>query len=118
MDKLEDKEVRRAMEGRAGKRKRHTDVYEVTVRDDEGSQDGEIVADETFETVSLAGEEDSSVPKETIMHIELSSAVVGSALQRNPDGTMIAPRVRQKTEGKKVRHPPVRVCDGTSTYRL
>ena len=125
MDKSEDKEIRRAMEGRTRKRKRR-DNYEVTVPDDEGSQDGEIAADGTLQAACLAGLKDLNEPKEnaifefmTSTSAEPSLAVkgVGIALQRNVEGTVIAPRVRQKREDKKV-HSSVSLCDQTSVYPL
>jgi len=112
MDALEDKEVRRAMEGCTGKRKRRASAYETIVLDDEDGQDEEMAGSEVSETAFSAGGKDLNMLKETVflnfepsVSVEPSAvAAVGSALQRNPDGSVIAPRVRQKTEGKKVRY--------------
>lgn len=105
-DKLEDKDVRRAVEGRAGKRKRRSGAYETTILNDDNNHDGESTDDETR---SLYREKESHVQKENLVEFvapTLPAVVegVGSALQRNSDGTVIAPRVRQKTGDKKVRY--------------
>ncbi|KAJ7644132.1 P-loop containing nucleoside triphosphate hydrolase protein [Roridomyces roridus] len=84
LDKLEDKEIRRALDGRAGqRRRRQEDSYAVTGPDldmDDDEPDDEPVAGP------------SSLPK---------ASAVGSALQRNPDGTVVAPKVVPRSQGKK-----------------
>ncbi|KAK7048361.1 P-loop containing nucleoside triphosphate hydrolase protein [Favolaschia claudopus] len=94
-DKLEDKEIRRALDGRTGKRRRQTDSYVVT-RPDDDPDDG-------------SSEDDASSSRDEIAQVSepqpTSSAapVVGSALQRNPDGSTVAPKIvpRSKKTGFK-----------------
>ncbi|KAG5648122.1 hypothetical protein DXG03_006076 [Asterophora parasitica] len=111
-DRLEDKEVRRALDGRAGKRKRNDDVYAVLQADGEDSdeEDTDLACDADFDKDSLS--RNSTKPRETaavIIHdtgvqpvfpAASTSSAVGSALKRNPDGTVSAPKVRQKPKGK------------------
>lgn len=87
-DKLEDKEVRRALEGRSGKRKRQDGNYDVVEADSEDEDD--------FDGDSEVAEPVISKP------IVPSQPVVGGALARNTDGTVIAPKIRQKSKNKKV----------------
>lgn len=100
LDKLEDKEIRRALDGRAGKRRRQDDSYAVTGPDVD--MDDEELEDDAPPPTQLSGPSNppvTSVPP-----------AVGSALQRNPDGSVVAPRIIPKSREKKVR-PPTRSVD-------
>jgi ATP-dependent RNA helicase DHX37/DHR1 len=125
LDKLEDKETRRAMEGRAGKRRRHGNAYEVMVPDDDDSSDVDLAGNGILGAAFVTAEDYPDVPKETVpsesaaataIESSLAVAEVGSALQRNPDGTVVAPRIRQKTKATKVRHLSL-VREQTSIYK-
>lgn len=104
LDKLEDIEVRKALDGRVGKRKRN-DEYPVRNADEDDGDDTELY----FERASpLEVEGDSEAKITHIVHAEASaqptastSTAVGSALQRNPDGTVVAPRIRPKRQKTK-----------------
>lgn len=121
LERLEDKEVRRALDGRAGKRKRHDDIYAVTVPDDEDSEDNEMIADVGRGRPSPAKESSTGESKEKhLPEVASASAIkfaapapsaVGSALQRNPDGSVIAPKIRLKNNTKKVRKDTVSLLD-------
>ncbi|KAJ7459856.1 P-loop containing nucleoside triphosphate hydrolase protein [Mycena latifolia] len=78
LDKLEDKEIRRALDGRTGKRRRQDDSYTVTGPDVD-TDDEELDQDDAVS----------------------ASAAVGSALQRNPDGSVVAPKIVPKSRVKK-----------------
>ncbi|KAJ3895464.1 P-loop containing nucleoside triphosphate hydrolase protein [Lentinula edodes] len=95
LDKQEDKEIRRAIEGRSGKRKRHDgfyDVVEAEADDEEGEEDEGDFMTET----GLLEEQIEPSPK-----LPASQPTVGSALARNSDGTVIAPMVRPRSKNKK-----------------
>ncbi|KAG6910680.1 hypothetical protein DXG01_008724 [Tephrocybe rancida] len=111
-ERLEDKEVRRALEGRSGKRKRD-DTYAVINADDEdASSEDEILRSDQEETKAssssnLANEPPREQPTPptvvevtNMLPVASTSSAVGSALKRNPDGTVVAPKVRSKGKGK------------------
>ena len=123
LDKQEDKEVRRAIDGTArhGKRGRGKTSVAQTYDDESGSEaeddvlgdarpngsheDGEVgssranpvvIVDAGFSTATLPPEDD---------HVSAASSVpqVGSALKRNADGSVVAPKVaKRKPKGSKV----------------
>ncbi|KAJ7212117.1 P-loop containing nucleoside triphosphate hydrolase protein [Mycena pura] len=99
-DKLEDKEVRRAFDGRAGNRRRQ-DSYAVTgpdldTDDDEmDRQDDASFASGPSNVPIISQNGPSSAP------VVSAPAAVGSALQRNPDGSVVAPRVVPISKEKK-----------------
>jgi ATP-dependent RNA helicase DHX37/DHR1 len=104
---LEDKEVRRAFDGRSGKRKRKADNYDVVAADDSDSCEDE-------EMSMLAGdvqEKDSNreVTASNDMAggplVVMTQSSVGSALQRNADGSVIAPKIKTRVKGAKVTFP-------------
>ncbi|KAF8073607.1 P-loop containing nucleoside triphosphate hydrolase protein [Lyophyllum atratum] len=111
-ERLEDKEVRRALDGRAGKRKRNDDIYAVVHVDEKDSdrEDEYLLASAGEGETSSRRKERSSAGTEeapsltiqtiTMQAIASTSSAVGSALKRNSDGTVAAPKVRQKTKGK------------------
>ncbi|KAK0504014.1 P-loop containing nucleoside triphosphate hydrolase protein [Armillaria luteobubalina] len=105
LDKLEDMEVRKALDGRVGKRKRN-DEYPVRNADEDDEDDD---TESYLERASPLQVEEVSEAKITdVVHAEApaqpiasTSTAVGSALQRNPDGTVVAPKIRpmrQKTK--------------------
>ncbi|KIK69520.1 hypothetical protein GYMLUDRAFT_33890 [Collybiopsis luxurians FD-317 M1] len=90
LDKLEDKQVRRALDGRSGKRKRHDGLFEVVEADTDDDQDD-------LDSIAEPSVELSEPPPQPIA----PQPVVGGALARNPDGTVVAPKVRQGKRNKK-----------------
>ncbi|KAG7088421.1 hypothetical protein E1B28_012416 [Marasmius oreades] len=89
-DRLEDKEVRRALDGRVGKRKRH-EVYDVIDEsdEDEGDHDLDVVegnASKEF-SATIISEKGS-----------ISEPTVGGALKRDANGNVLVPKVRQKNK--------------------
>ncbi|KAK7056793.1 putative ATP-dependent RNA helicase DHR1 [Paramarasmius palmivorus] len=89
-DKSEDKEVRRALEGRGGKRKRNNDVYDVVEESDADDSEDEK---DSIEAPQIAEQLSVSIPK--------VPATVGGALKRDADGNPVAPKVRPLTSKKK-----------------
>lgn len=124
LEKLEDREVRQALDGKTtGKRKRSRGdqyaVYEAgedeTDDDDDGAE-GESSytsrAREMMLPMNLREEEATQSSTEPTVMVdtssanikpkELESSAVGSALRRNADGSVVQPRVRQRTKSKQV----------------
>ncbi|KAF5382586.1 hypothetical protein D9615_002788 [Tricholomella constricta] len=111
-DRLEDKQVRRALDGRAGKRKRNDDVYAVVPADEKGSDtEGEDFISDADDERPSTNLKTSNVREEAAittydtgvqptLPVASVSSSVGSALKRNPDGTVAAPKLRQKSKGK------------------
>jgi ATP-dependent RNA helicase DHX37/DHR1 len=109
LDKLEDKETRRAINGRGGKRKRNTDRFDILQadNDDEGDEDLEIGGSESVTVRTTVDAQvvvmDSEPRTSTAQPMASGSSAVGSALQRNPDGSVVTPRMsKKKKQGKKV----------------
>ncbi|KAJ7675833.1 P-loop containing nucleoside triphosphate hydrolase protein [Mycena polygramma] len=93
LDKLEDKEIRRALDGRTGKRRRQDDSYAVTGPDgDIDDEDGDENDSEDDASMQISG------PSKPVASVP---AAVGSALQRNPDGTVVAPKIVPRSSKKK-----------------
>ena len=112
LDKLEDKETRRAIDGRAGKRKRNPDKFNI-LRADDDDDDDEDEDIETGGTERITAQATTGTQESVVMDSEPSastvqpmasgSSAVGSALQRNPDGSVAATRIaKKKKQGKKV----------------
>lgn len=111
-DKAEDALVRKTLAGQAGKRKRHQDVYTVHDHEDDSSDgnDNEDVRPRKLgKHHSVDPAEDQ--PEDEIMVVEAppnppqkkeAASAVGSALHRNADGSIAAPKVRLKPEGNLV----------------
>ncbi len=114
-DKAEDALVRKTMAGQAGKRKRHQDVY--AVHDHEGGSNDDNDEEEDIRPRKLGKHQPSDPAEEEaedeIMVVEAppnpppkkeaAAPAVGSALHRNADGTIAAPKVRLKPpKGKLV----------------
>ncbi|KAG6903245.1 hypothetical protein C0995_000140 [Termitomyces sp. Mi166 len=113
LERLEDKQVRRALDGHLGKRKRRGDTYTVVDANDGGTDSEEerpLPGGEEIKSSSNTGQvkesEDSSIKGSTATVVGVSteppapptSSATGSALRRNPDGTVMAPKVRQKSK--------------------
>ncbi|KAF9077697.1 P-loop containing nucleoside triphosphate hydrolase protein [Rhodocollybia butyracea] len=92
LDKLEDKEVRRALEGRIGKRKRRDGLFDVMDADADDEDDED-------ELNSEAGPSKER-PKGPLKPVD--APTVGGALARNPDGTVVAPKVGHKSKKKTI----------------
>ncbi|ESK95022.1 dhx37 protein [Moniliophthora roreri MCA 2997] len=87
-EKLEDKEMRRVLEGRGGKRKRNNDFYDVVEESDseKSGSDSDV---------------ESAVQKIETTPVVKGVSAVGSALKRGLDGNPIAPKVRPINSKKK-----------------
>lgn len=106
---MEDKETRRAIDGRGGKRKRNTDRFDISQAGNDDSEEDEDLDIGGSESVTVQTTADAQVvfksePRtSTAQPVAPGSSAVGSALQRNPDGSVVAPRVsKKKKQGKKV----------------
>ncbi len=96
-DRQEDKEVRRALDGISGRRKRQTGFSVMDVESDEEDEELDIGP------YKLSGKALS--PPESANELKLEAKVhvppdVGSALLRNPDGSLAAPTVQPKKDKK------------------
>lgn len=100
-DRSEDKEVRKALDGRSGKRKRHEDKFAVHGLDTEDSQDDEILAAETVTRPSHPQVIfDSAIPPPKN---ESEPSAVGSALKRKSDGSVVMPKISKTKQSSWVR---------------
>jgi ATP-dependent RNA helicase DHX37/DHR1 len=112
-EKLEDKEVRHAMEGQPNKRRRHH--IDFTVREHEDSEsesdalDGADFVEKANQTPEHDDEHEGPMTKEffadpptalTASQSAPSVSTVGGALKRNPDGSVVAPIVVNKNNAK------------------
>lgn len=101
--------MKRAIDGRSGKRKRDGD-YAVTGpqnRDSEDSGEDDLVMteDATINRKHAQKEQDQVVVVDNSFNAVQpvnAKTPVGGALQRNPDGTVVAPKIRPKSQGKQV----------------
>lgn len=108
LEQEEDKETRKALDGRIGKRKRARDEFDVVNGPDIESDD----EDDFLASRPNRSHEPSSPQRDVVMEHPLvvvdssNSHVkpqeVGSALKRNADGTVAPPKVRQRTKSKQV----------------
>lgn len=113
-EKDEDVFVKKSLLGQSGKRKRHQDVF--AVQDAESDEDladesltGQPEEDREFQNntkgdysmpeVGVVEGPPSLVPKSFTQ----TAVSVGSALQRNANGSVIAPKTRPMSKGKHVR---------------
>lgn len=104
LDKLEDKEIRHALDGTTGKRKRTHDVFLVA--------DADIDEDEDLEPNDSEHSSAARKPSHDVEIVDLtevsgsgavaSTSATGSALRKNPDGTVVQPQVRPKSQKNKV----------------
>lgn len=97
-DRDEDKDIRRILDGTTGngKRRRQGVTSFEVVDENESAEDDSM--DEDVES--------DNKPELKAAPAVIQPVVIGSALQRNADGTIIAPKVRQRS--KKVRFSIVR----------
>ncbi|EPQ54490.1 P-loop containing nucleoside triphosphate hydrolase protein [Gloeophyllum trabeum ATCC 11539] len=108
LEKEEDKEVRRLMDGKAGKRKRHTETY-VSSDESEGDERDSpaLQAHKDVEIVDLTDHTDGARPGPTVVmdtafggeepkSITTAKRSVGSALKKNSDGDIAAPIMKKK----------------------
>ncbi|KAJ7780656.1 P-loop containing nucleoside triphosphate hydrolase protein [Mycena maculata] len=93
LDKLEDKEIRRALDGRTGKRRRQDDSYAVTGPDVDTDDDEQEDDEDTSPPMQTGGPSNPSVTS--------APPAIGSALRCNPDGSVVAPKIVPKSRGKK-----------------
>lgn len=108
LDKAEDLQVRRTMDGRTGKRRRRITDYSGADSESGDSEldnrvDGEIDAPppKTTPAPMVSVMDYSSritVPKKDVQQ---PPSIVGGALKRNADGTVVQPRVVKKEKGNK-----------------
>lgn len=100
--------MRKSILGQSGKRKRRQDNFDIIENDSEIDEEEEDAGDAVIipqvQSRSLAEKEVvvndiSTTPSEKPSQIHLS---VGSALQRNPDGSIVQPKYRAKSKGKQV----------------
>ncbi|KAF5385658.1 hypothetical protein D9757_005460 [Collybiopsis confluens] len=89
LDKLEDKQVRRALDGPLGKRKRHNGQYQILEADTDDEDDEDELDSSPEHPI------DTPQPQ-----LPATESLIGGALARNPDGTVVAPKVRQATKKK------------------
>jgi ATP-dependent RNA helicase DHX37/DHR1 len=108
-EKAEDRDIRKALNGLSGKRKRHQDHFLIHApdEDDDVSEVESHPEKEWLEqNAGTSAEQDTNVVIPPIDSIQSRSkahslpVLVGNALQRNPDGSTIAPKVRAKSEKK------------------
>ena len=104
--------MRKTLLGQAGKRKRHQDKFDIVEENDsEVDEDLEDAGPSTHaipqaqaglqtETQIVVSDPSPSFPAESSQ--QASQIQVGSALQRNPDGSIVQPKVRPKSKGKQV----------------
>ncbi|TFK74875.1 P-loop containing nucleoside triphosphate hydrolase protein [Pluteus cervinus] len=98
-DKQEDKEVRRALAGVSGRRKRQTGFSVVDVESDEEDHQTDIGLYElSGKALSPPESAKELKPEAKKPHVPPE---VGSALQRNPDGSLAAPTLRFAGWGKR-----------------
>ncbi|KAL4073219.1 P-loop containing nucleoside triphosphate hydrolase protein [Scleroderma yunnanense] len=108
LDRAEDLDVRRAIDGRIGKRRRQNPDYsDVTQSDSESEGSNHYDIDEdinpsTSELVSIAAVSIVDLSSGSVVPVKPTQSVVGGALKRNSDGTLVTPRVvKKKEKGKK-----------------
>ncbi|TFK52557.1 P-loop containing nucleoside triphosphate hydrolase protein [Heliocybe sulcata] len=115
LEKKEDKEVGKLMDGRAGKRKRPTDVH-ASSEESEGDAEDSFISrtaharDADIEIVDLTGKPSVLKPEPVVVHdigaggppaaVPLPATSVGSALRRNKDGTATVPVMKKKSTKK------------------
>ncbi|KAI6147475.1 P-loop containing nucleoside triphosphate hydrolase protein [Pisolithus tinctorius] len=108
LDKAEDLQVRRTMDGRTGKRRRRITDYSGADSDSGDSEPDDRIgggidapSPKTTRTPVVSVMDYSSgitVPKKDVRQ---PPSIVGGALKRNADGTVVQPRVVKKEKGNK-----------------
>ncbi|KAG2151417.1 P-loop containing nucleoside triphosphate hydrolase protein [Suillus clintonianus] len=117
LEKLEDKEVRRAIEGQPNKRRRRHNDFTVHEHGD-GEDESDAMDGVDFEIVDQTPEQhdehedlvtteflsDPPAASTVSQPASLSTFAVGGALKRNPDGSVVAPLVvNKKSEKSRMR---------------
>lgn len=120
-EKAENALIKKALLGQSGKRKRHQDVYAVHDHDSEVDEEEEndkfsVVQEErpTAKRRRSTSPPSGPTPSNKIIVVDNSAndiqskseknqPVMGSALQRNADGSIVAPKIRMRSKGKQVR---------------
>ena len=106
-EKAEDREIRKAFIGLSGKRKRHQDHFHIhgpDEDDDVSEVESQPQKLEKEQNTGTLAEQDANTVISQIDPIRSHSkapslpVVVGSALQRNPDGSVVAPKIYAKSE--------------------
>lgn len=103
-ERAEDRDIRKALSGQSGKRKRHQDHFHIhgPNEDDDISEvesHPEILEKEFLEQTGTLAPNIVIPPIAPIQSKAHNLPVmVGSALQRNSDGSAIAPKIRAKSE--------------------
>ncbi|KAJ7069790.1 P-loop containing nucleoside triphosphate hydrolase protein [Mycena amicta] len=112
--KSEDQQVRRALEGDTGRRRRHNDSF--TVVDPDSDSDDPIDVDDIRALPTSAAHTNT-------VSVLVEPSAVGSALQRNPDGSSVAPRIVAKSQKKtgfkswsKKQPAPAQDADSSSSF--
>jgi ATP-dependent RNA helicase DHX37/DHR1 len=105
LEKLEIKEARRVLGGRSGKRRRNNDSHDAhgpSSSDNEGENtDCSVIAidDNGADEAEPIAVDSNSINRS----VSSTSATIGSALQRNADGTVVVPKiVARNAKGKNV----------------
>ncbi|EAU85900.2 DHX37 protein [Coprinopsis cinerea okayama7 len=111
LEKEEDAETRKALDGRLGKRKRRREEYDVVhgVDEDDSDEDEDLkpASPSPYLLPHKDVEMEEPPPNEPEPAVVVNSLpqsdppVVGSALRRNPDGTVVQPKIRQRTKQKQ-----------------
>ncbi|KZT19476.1 P-loop containing nucleoside triphosphate hydrolase protein [Neolentinus lepideus HHB14362 ss-1] len=114
-EKQEDKEVRKLIEGRAGKRKRQVETYVSSDESDDNKEDSPVrkvahVTDADIEIVDLTDKPSDAKPEPIMVHdigvgepakaSTLAASTIGSALRKNKDGTVAALIIKKKSVKK------------------
>ena len=111
LDKIEDIEVRRVMDGRSNKRRRRDNDFSITEPTDTENEDAEL---DVMGSDAASAESPNAATPDQVQVVDMSaslaaqekstqSTVVGGALRRNADGTSMIPRiVKSKKIGQKV----------------
>ena len=113
-EKAEDREIKKAFIGRSGKRKRHQDHFDIHGPDEDDDVSEIESTPQRLEegwlkqnTGTLEQDPNSVIsqldPIQSQSKAHSLPVVVGSALQKNPDGSAVAPKIYPKSE-KKVPH--------------
>jgi ATP-dependent RNA helicase DHX37/DHR1 len=111
LDKNEDIEVRRFMDGRSNKRRRRIIDFSITESADTEKEDTEL---DVMGSDAASADSPNAAPPDQVQVVDMSaslaaqekptqSTVVGGALRRNADGTSMTTRiVKSKNIGQKV----------------
>jgi ATP-dependent RNA helicase DHX37/DHR1 len=118
LEHLEDKEVKRALDGRVGKRKR-LEAQAVIPDDEESDQSEAMELDEQVMHVRIQPPHWNVGEGEPLDELHVSgpsvtyvaSPPVGSALQRYPDGRLVQPSIKERDKGTKVSIPHYTTSD-------